>query len=79
MEDNCILYETQFWRVILIDDQSYLGRCVIDLKRECGELSNLTLQEWTDFHENIVKKLELAFKQAFNTTLLILLCLIGHV
>ena len=69
MQDEFILYETEFWKVILSDEQSYLGRSVIILKRNCGELSNLTSEEWLDFHKNIVKKLELTFKKIFNATM----------
>jgi diadenosine tetraphosphate (Ap4A) HIT family hydrolase len=78
MEDETIIYETDFWKVVLISDQAYLGRCVIVLKRDCGEMSNLTSNEWADFHKSIVQKLESAFKKAFNATMFNWCCLMNN-
>lgn len=78
MEDETIIYETDFWKVVLISDQAYLGRCVILLKRDCGKMSNLTSDEWMDFHKNIVQKLESAFKKAFNVTMFNWCCLMNN-
>ncbi len=78
MGDGISIYETRHWEVILLPDQAYLGRCVVVLKRECGKLSNLTLDEWIDFHNNIVKKLEFAFKKAFNATMFNWSCLMNN-
>ncbi|MBS3143593.1 HIT family protein [Candidatus Woesearchaeota archaeon] len=77
MQDEFMLFETKFWKVVLSDEQSYLGRCVILLKRDCGELSNLTSEEWLDFHENIVKKLESTFKKVFDATMFNWTCLMN--
>ena len=41
-------------------------------------MSNLTSNEWTDFHTNIVKKLEPAFKKAFNATMFNWTCLMNN-
>jgi diadenosine tetraphosphate (Ap4A) HIT family hydrolase len=78
MEDETIIYETDFWKVVLFPDQAYLGRCVIVLKRDCGEISNLTSDEWMDFHKSIVQKLESAFKKAFNATMFNWTCLMNN-
>lgn len=78
MDNETIMYETNFWKVVLFSDQAYLGRCVIVLKRNCAELSNLTPDEWVDFHTNIVQKLEYAFKKAFNATMFNWTCLMNH-
>lgn len=77
-EEKFVLIETKFWKVILVDEQSCLGRCVIFLKRDCGELSGLTSEEWSDFHENIVKKLESTFKEVFNATMFNWSCLMNN-
>jgi len=69
MEQELPLYETKFWKVILRGDQAYLGRCVIVLKRESQEMSDLTPKEWSDFHANVIQKLEPAFKKAFDATM----------
>lgn len=78
MDEEIIIFETKFWKVILSDDQAYLGRCVIVLKRDCGEMSNLTSDEWMDFHTNIVKKLETTFKKAFDATMFNWTCLMNN-
>ena len=78
MQNDFTLFETKFWNVVLSDEQSYLGRCVILLKRDCGELSNLTSEEWLDFHENIVKKLESTFKKVFDATMFNWTCLMNN-
>lgn len=76
-KDELILFETDFWTVYLSPRQSYLGRCVIDIKRPCGSLSELTSKEWLDF-EIIVKKLESLFKKAFDATMFNWTCLMNN-
>lgn len=78
MEKEFVLFETKYWKIILSDEQSYLGRCVILLKRDCGELSKLSSDELLDFHENIVKKLESTFKKAFDATMFNWSCLMNN-
>ena len=34
------LYETEFWSVFLSDEQDYIGRCILVLKRHCGSMSD---------------------------------------
>lgn len=77
-KDDIILFETDFWKVLLFPNQAYLGRCLISLKKDSGELSDLTSEEWADFHKNIVKKLEPAFKKAFNATMFNWTCFMNH-
>jgi diadenosine tetraphosphate (Ap4A) HIT family hydrolase len=63
------IYETDHWMVVLhINDQRYLGRCVVILKRHCPDLSNLTEAEWIDFAD-LVKTLEPALKHSFGATM----------
>jgi len=73
-----LIYETDFWKVILINDQTYLGRSAIVLKRDCNEMSNLTSEEFSDFHTNVVKTLESAFKKTFNATMFNWTCLMNN-
>jgi diadenosine tetraphosphate (Ap4A) HIT family hydrolase len=73
-----IIFETKYWTVKLFPDQAYLGRCVILLNRDCGNLSGLTKEEVLDFHENIVKKLESTFKKVFDATMFNWTCLMNH-
>lgn len=76
-KDNNFIYETKYWIIFLAKDQSYLGRCVVVLKRHCGDLAELKDEEWLDFKE-IVKKLELALKKSFNATMFNWTCLMNN-
>ncbi len=72
-----IFYETKYWIVNLAQDQTYLGRCYVTLKRHCGDLAELKKEEILDFLE-LVKKLESAFKKAFNATMFNWTCLMNN-
>ena len=78
MEEETILFETDFWKIVLSPDQDYLGRCVIILKRDSGEMSNITSDEWFDIHKNIITKLESALKKAFDATMFNWTCLMNN-
>jgi len=71
------IVETKFWNVFLVPDQSYLGRCSLELKRHCENLSELNKDEWGDF-TGIVKRLEKALKKAFNATMFNWTCLMNN-
>ena len=45
------VYESKSWSVFLSDEQDYIGRCILVLKRHCGSLSELTDEEWEDMEE----------------------------
>ena len=42
------LYESRSWTVFLTDEQDYIGRCILVLKRHCHSLSELTEDEWVE-------------------------------
>jgi len=75
-QDGDFIYETKYFRVFLADEQSYLGRCVIALKRHCETLSDLNEEEWLDFAK-LVKHLESALKKAFDATMFNWTCLMN--
>ena len=75
---NAVIYETDYWKIILADDQSCLGRCVIDAKRHVGSLRDLTKEEWEDFEKNIVKKLEDLFMEVFGAEMFNWSCLMNN-
>lgn len=77
MRDN-IIYETNYWIVKLTDNQNTIGRCVIDVKSNCGEISKLSKEEWGDFRENVVIKLENVMKKAFGATMFNWSCLMNN-
>ncbi len=71
------IFETEFWLVKLnADDQTYLGRSVIVLKRPCPDLADVTDQELLDF-KAIVIRMEQAFRRAFNATMFNWSCLMN--
>lgn len=72
-----IIYETTNWKIILTDDQNYLGRCIVVLKRKCGDLAELEEDEILDFFA-VVKKMENVFKQTFNATMFNWTCLMNN-
>lgn len=46
------MYETERWRLLLReDDQEYIGKSVVDLKRHVTSLALLDAQDWTEFGE----------------------------
>lgn len=63
-----LLAESPHWLIIIAPDQRNLGTCVVALKRDEKELSNLSGEEWSDL-ARVVKKLENAVKKAFNPTM----------
>jgi diadenosine tetraphosphate (Ap4A) HIT family hydrolase len=63
-----LIHETDYWMIFLAPSQRYLGTCVVVLKRQCQNLSELEDREWIDFGL-IVKKLENSVVKSFNPTL----------
>ncbi len=72
-----LVFETPYWKIFLKDEQNYLGRCVVILKRECGDLADLDTDEILDFFD-VVKKLENLLRKTFNATMFNWTCLMNH-
>lgn len=58
---------TEYWTAGIIPDQPYLGRALITLLVHKSSLAELTDEEWRDF-QDIVRKFEPAYKNAFGAT-----------
>lgn len=56
---------TRYWTAGIIPDQPYLGRALITLLEHKSSLSELSDEEWQDFHA-LVRKLEPAYLKAFG-------------
>lgn len=56
---------TKHWNIGTSNNQAYLGRAFMTLRRHKGSLSALSEEEWQDFRR-IVGVLEKAYKQAFG-------------
>ncbi len=76
MPDN-VIFETEYWNVFLSDEQTYLGRAVIELKRVSPNLSDVTEAEFADLHE-VIKKYESAAAKAFGATMFNWSCLMNN-
>ncbi|WP_091757091.1 HIT family protein [Butyrivibrio sp. INlla18] len=72
-----ILSEDDYWSVYLPDEQDYIGRCIIVLKRHAGALSDLSFGEWTDLY-SIIHKLELCLKTTLGADLCNWSCLLNN-
>lgn len=49
IETERIIFETKYWRVVLHENQSYLGRAVVRLKRACGDITCVTMDEFDEW------------------------------
>lgn len=74
--DESLVFQTDYWKVFVMDEQSYLGRCVVSCKRHCPSLSGLTIEEWRDF-KDVVNKLEGTARKAFGGVLANWTCLMN--
>ena len=61
------VYESEYWRVDLSDNQAYLGRSIVSLNRHAENLSELSSQEWQEL-KAIINRFEKALTSIFNTT-----------
>tara|TARA_Y100000310_G_scaffold44054_1_gene41161 strand:- start:144 stop:554 length:411 start_codon:yes stop_codon:yes gene_type:complete len=59
------LFETEHWKVILLENQAYLGRAILLHKQAAKNLSELNDKEWQTLHQ-VIKQLESAIKKAFK-------------
>lgn len=66
--ENILIFESKFFSIQLNrEDQYYLGRLIIFLKRDALNLSELTPEEWVNFGE-VVKSCENALTNSFRPT-----------
>lgn len=71
-----LIFETEFWKIVMNKDQYYLGRAVVVLQRPCPNLSSLTVEEMQKFL-GIVKWYESAVKKSFGATMFNWACLMN--
>ena len=69
-------YETEYWKVVLVEDQRYLGRLVIKTKVPREHLPDLTEKEQLDFFV-LIKKLESFFTEKIGATMFNYSCLMN--
>ena len=71
------LYESRSWLVFLSDEQDYIGRCILVLKRHCGSLPELTDEEWDELRD-LVRKVEACLKAVLGATMCNWSCLMNN-
>ncbi len=65
--DDYLFYEGRFWNIILNDNQSYLGRCIVYLNsRYLEDPLELTREEWEELWFDILPRLAAALKKSFQ-------------
>ena len=86
--DNCVwcslseedkkylLYESGYWSLFLADEQDYIGRCILVLKRHCGSLSELTDDEWAELR-GLIRKVEECLRTVLGAVLCNWSCLLN--
>ncbi len=70
------VYESKSWSAFLSDEQDYIGRCILVLKRHCNSLSELTDEEWDELR-NLVRRVEACLKAVMGATLCNWSCLMN--
>ena len=70
------VYESTFWSVFLSDEQDYVGRCILVLKRHCASLPELTEDEWEELR-GLVCKVETCLKTVLGAALCNWSCLMN--
>ncbi|MBR4743931.1 MAG: HIT family protein [Oscillospiraceae bacterium] len=70
------VYESKSWSVFLADDQDYIGRCILVLKRHCRSLAELTDDEWAELRD-LVCKVEACLKTVLGAAMCNWSCLMN--
>ena len=71
------LFETKHWRTVLAPNQSLVGRCVVHLKRHCGDLADLEQNELMEWLE-VVRTVQFAVQSAFGARMFNWSCYMNH-
>ncbi len=74
---NGYIFETNYWKIILCDDQRYLGYLIIKTKEPRQSLPDITAEEQSDFFF-LIKKLEAFYKEKFAATMFNYSCLMNN-
>ena len=69
--------QTEHWNIYLSHNQTYLGRCLIALKRHTPDLAKLERAEWDDF-VSLIEKLETSLLRSFEPSLFNWACLMNN-
>lgn len=71
------IIQTEHWSAGLGNNQAYFGRTYVTLREHIGSLGTLSAEQWQDFEE-VVRKIERAYKEAFGAEPLNWSCCMNH-
>ncbi len=72
-----LLYEDEYWMLFLADEQDYIGRSILVLKRHCASLSELNEEEWKVLH-NLIQRFETCALQVLGADVCNWSCLMNN-
>ena len=75
-EKHFQVYESKSWSVFLSDEQDYIGRCILVLKRHCSSMSEMNADEWEDLRK-LICKVETCLKMVLGAALCNWSCLMN--
>ena len=67
-EKQWLLFSTEYWDIYLANEQDYVGRSILVLKRHCGNLSEMNMSEWGNLKE-IIDCMEFCYKEILDANL----------
>jgi diadenosine tetraphosphate (Ap4A) HIT family hydrolase len=75
--DPLFIADSEHWRMVLNPNQTYLGRAVLLLKRNCGDLAAVSAEEFLDLLQ-LIKRSQEAYKRALSATMFNWSCLMNN-
>ena len=77
IDQDDILLQTQFWTMVLLWKQQYLGASMLILNRQSDSLADLSVIELVNM-QNCFAQYEMTMKAAFDATMFNYSCLMNH-
>jgi diadenosine tetraphosphate (Ap4A) HIT family hydrolase len=71
-----MVFESEYWRVTLAREQSYLGRAYVTAREHRASLPELTTDQWLDL-KAVMARYEAAVREAFGADLFNWSCLMN--
>jgi len=62
------IHETKFWRIVLAPNQCLVGRCIVCLKRHCGDIAEIRPEEVLEWL-SVAALIEAALRRIFYATM----------
>ncbi len=72
-----VLFRTDYWSVVLDENQEYLGKAFVTLRRHASSIPDLSDAEWSDL-KLVMSEYEKAIKSAFSADVINWQCLMNN-